>query len=239
MNRDTFMKELEYLLQDMNEEEKEDALQYYKDYLDEAGPEREEAVIKEFGSPERIASIIRSSVAGNMEEGGEFTETGYGDERFRDPNYQVQKKYDLPEEKMFSQKKEEKKQPWTSKPLIVALWIILIIVAAPMIWALGTGALGTIFSIIVAIFVLFAGIGILAAVFMLGGLAAFVAGMIWLFQSIGSGLICIGAGLFMMGMGVILFLVAIWFYGTVVPWAFHKAGDWCDKIFHKKERKTV
>ena len=64
MNRDTFMKELEYLLQDMNEEEKEDALQYYKDYLDEAGPEREEAVIKEFGSPERIASIIRSSVAG-------------------------------------------------------------------------------------------------------------------------------------------------------------------------------
>ena len=29
MNRDTFMKELEYLLQDMNEEEKEDACLLY------------------------------------------------------------------------------------------------------------------------------------------------------------------------------------------------------------------
>ena len=76
MSRETFMKELEYLLQDIGEEERADALAYYRDYLDEAGPEREEQALAEFGSPERVAAMIRASIDGNMEEGGEFTETG-------------------------------------------------------------------------------------------------------------------------------------------------------------------
>ena len=97
MSRETFMKELEYLLQDIGEEERADALAYYRDYLDEAGPEREEQALAEFGSPERVAAMIRASIDGNMEEGGEFTETGYGDERFKDPGYQVQKRYDVPD----------------------------------------------------------------------------------------------------------------------------------------------
>lgn len=96
MNRDEFMKELEYLLSDIPEEEKEDALSYYRDYLEEAGEQEEEA-IREFGSPERIAAIIRADLQGNLDDGGSFTERGYEDERFRDPNYQVAKRLDLPD----------------------------------------------------------------------------------------------------------------------------------------------
>ena len=89
MTRDEFMKELAYLLQDIQDEDKEDALQYYMDYFDEAGPDREADVVRELGSPERIASIIRSDIAGNLKDGGEFTESGYKDERFRDPNIRL------------------------------------------------------------------------------------------------------------------------------------------------------
>ncbi|MCI8948788.1 MAG: DUF1700 domain-containing protein [Lachnospiraceae bacterium] len=102
MRKVDFMEKLEYLLQDIPDEDKGDALAYYQDYLEEAGPENEETVIREFGSPERIAAIIRADLSGNLEEGGAFTETGYEDERFRDPNYQLAKRLDLPE------KKEEK-----------------------------------------------------------------------------------------------------------------------------------
>ena len=91
------MRELEYLLSDIPDEEKADAIEYYRDYLEEAGQENEEKVIKEFESPERIAAIIRSDISGNLDDGGEFTETGYRDERFKDPNYQMAKRYDLPE----------------------------------------------------------------------------------------------------------------------------------------------
>lgn len=84
MKKDEFLSQLEYLLQDIPEEDKRDAIDYYRDYLEEAGPEREEDVLREFGSPERIASMIRVDLMGGMEQGGEFTDRGYTDERFGD-----------------------------------------------------------------------------------------------------------------------------------------------------------
>lgn len=98
MTRDEFMKELAYLLQDIQDEDKDDAVQYYTDYFEEAGPDKEAEVIQELGSPERIAAIIRADIARHLESGGEFTEQGYQDERFRDPGYAMAKRLDLPEE---------------------------------------------------------------------------------------------------------------------------------------------
>ena len=37
MNREQFMKQLSYLLQDISDEDRTDALDYYENYLDEAG----------------------------------------------------------------------------------------------------------------------------------------------------------------------------------------------------------
>ena len=96
MSREEFMKKLAYLLSDISEEEREDALLYYEDYFDEAGEEKEQEVIRELGSPERVASIIRHSAQG-ISDGGSFTEIGFEDERFRDPNFELAKRLDLPE----------------------------------------------------------------------------------------------------------------------------------------------
>ena len=62
MSRAEFIEKLEYLLQDLSQEDREDGISFYRDYLDEAGTEREQEVLREFGSPERIASIIRSNL---------------------------------------------------------------------------------------------------------------------------------------------------------------------------------
>lgn len=97
MTRKEFMRQLEYLLQDIPDEEREEAVAYYRDYLEEAGDEGEEEALKEFGSPERVAAIIRSDLNGNLEDGGSFTESGYEDERFRDPNTQMTEHKDLPD----------------------------------------------------------------------------------------------------------------------------------------------
>ena len=75
MNRNEFMERLEYLLSDIPQEEKADAIAYYRDYLEEAGDDAGKT-IQDFGSPERIAAMIRSELAGNLEDGGEFTERG-------------------------------------------------------------------------------------------------------------------------------------------------------------------
>ena len=50
MNRIEFMEELSGLLQDIPEEDRMDALNYYNDYFDDAGAENEKNVIDELES---------------------------------------------------------------------------------------------------------------------------------------------------------------------------------------------
>ena len=97
MKATEFLKELEYLLQDIPEEEKRDAISYYEDYFRVAGAEQEADVISELGSPERVAAMIRAELGGSLEQGGAFTDRGFEDERFRDPRFQVAKRRELPD----------------------------------------------------------------------------------------------------------------------------------------------
>ena len=81
MNKESFLKELSFLLPDLEEDEKKEALQYYQDYFDEAGPEREQEILAHIGSPEKAASEIKNGLFGDPDR-GEYTERGYYDERF-------------------------------------------------------------------------------------------------------------------------------------------------------------
>ena len=58
MTRTAFLAALEQLLAPLPEAERKDALNYYEDYLDAAGPENEARAIAELGSPEEVARKI-------------------------------------------------------------------------------------------------------------------------------------------------------------------------------------
>lgn len=244
MNRDEFMEQLEYLLSDIPEEEKEDALAYYRDYLEEAGEGADDA-IREFGSPERIASIIRSDLAGNLEEGGQFTDRGYDDERFRDPNYQVSKRLDLPEaqeepketegKRGFKEKKSE--PPYTSGLLKAALWIILIIVAAPMLLGAGGVAMGIAVAVLCILVGVIALLGVLTLTFLLGGVALCVLGIISMTGWIPGGLLVLGAGVAGIGLGIIGLLLSILFYGRFLPWLIRLIINAISKPIHRKRKE--
>lgn len=69
MNKVEFMRQLESLLQNISEQERQEALHYYDDYFDDAGPENEQAVLEALGNPARVAENIRRDLYG----------AGYGD----------------------------------------------------------------------------------------------------------------------------------------------------------------
>ena len=69
MNRQEFLKQLEVLLSDISQAERDEALQYYNDYLDDAGIENEETAIRALGSPSQVAANIKEGLK-------EGTETG-------------------------------------------------------------------------------------------------------------------------------------------------------------------
>jgi uncharacterized membrane protein len=63
MNRQEFMAELERQLARIDDRERDEAIAYYNEYFDEAGPENEARVIAELGSPVRVAAQIKADAA--------------------------------------------------------------------------------------------------------------------------------------------------------------------------------
>lgn len=92
MSRIDFMNELESLLSDIPIDEKEEALQYYNGYFEDAGADHEEEILKELGSPQRMAKIIKAELDANTvdrENRGYFTEKGYQDTIYEDEKFEL------------------------------------------------------------------------------------------------------------------------------------------------------
>ena len=56
MTKEQFLARLEQLLADLSREDREDALQFYREYLEDAGPENEAAALEELGDVEQLAA---------------------------------------------------------------------------------------------------------------------------------------------------------------------------------------
>ena len=68
MTGEEFLRQLNDMLADVTEEERREAVRYYEEYLRDAGPEQEQQVLAELGSPARVAAIIRANVPGSRAE---------------------------------------------------------------------------------------------------------------------------------------------------------------------------
>ena len=68
MTRTEFMKQLQDLLSDISKNEREEALQYYNDYFDDAGPGEEARILTELGSPEQVARKIKAGLSDDASE---------------------------------------------------------------------------------------------------------------------------------------------------------------------------
>ena len=70
MTREEFLRRLNELLSDVTDEERAEAIRFYEEYLDDAGPQQEAQVLAELGSPEKVAAIIRANVPGSRVQQG-------------------------------------------------------------------------------------------------------------------------------------------------------------------------
>lgn len=86
MRKEEFLKELSYLLQDIPDADREEALKYYEEYFEDAPEGEEDEIIRKLGSPEKVAATIREGLRSDEESEafGEYTDAGYMDERFED-----------------------------------------------------------------------------------------------------------------------------------------------------------
>lgn len=265
MNRAEFIRELEYLLQDIPEEERDDAIAYYRDYLEEAGDEMEEQALREFGSPERVAAIIRSDLNGSFEDGGAFTEAGYQDERFREPNYGLAPRSELPEVvesdgmeaggafgegtaqsgygDAKAAAKRKRRQDLENRSIFkrilrAGLILILIGVAVPLTFGVG----GTMLELLTTLFLLAVSsvllVGVLTVAASVGGVGLLVFSVIMLAGSPPIGLVLLGMAVVILGMACIGVSLSLLIYGKWLPDGLRWCVNRISAVLHRERRRA-
>lgn len=232
MTRFEFIEELRLRLAVLSEEERTDALQFYEEYFEDAGPENEQAVIAELGSPAALAERILSGEGkASVWKNGRDT---YGQSASGNGGYRefASRKAGQPAYAAGAQQK--KHSGW------MALAIILIVLGSP-IWL----------SVLFAIFIC-----IVAAVMTVG--AVFLAVLCVIVALVIICIACLGVGLWMMprdmlnglfvfsiglmGMGGALVLVPLGALcinkgfpalGRGIAHCWHGVAGWCGSVWHK------
>ncbi|HIR75334.1 MAG TPA: DUF1700 domain-containing protein [Candidatus Choladousia intestinipullorum] len=227
MGRDKFLRELEFLLSDVSPEEREAALLYYRDYFDEAGPEREREVLEHIGSPEKVAAELKNSLNGDTE-GGEYTEHGYYDERF-DEKHRVPDAYGGIVKREGQRQNEEtnKEKGKGNKGRNVLLLILLcFFFGIPLATSIISAGFSVIAAIIGGLVGIFAGligliIGGVAAVagLLIGGIVMVINGAVNMWQ-LPVGLMGICLGLLMISGAMLIAALTKWGCTTAVPGLF-------------------
>ncbi len=207
MNRMEFMAELESLLQDIPAEERIEAIRYYNNYFDDAGPEMERQILWELGDPSRAAAEVKAGLGERNEASGEYRETGYA----------------------------AKEPPRTSRILKVVLIILIVLVGAPIVFPVGAAVLGVIFGALAVVFMIFLAFVIAAFAFAAAGVAVFCVGVINVVPEFAAGLTLMGIGMILTVLGVIGLVASVKLCVVAIPGIIRGIVWICRKPFHGRE----
>lgn len=241
MNRIEFMRELEGLLLELPDSEREEALQYYSDYLEDAGVENEEEVIASLGSPKKVADTIKAGLF--SENAGAFTDTGYqAYEKKEQDNIIVREAASEGTEDWKAAKKEEA-SPENEKGKglstgVIVLIILLSLLAAPVIIPLILAFLATILALLLALFAtvfsIFITVAAVAFSLLLAGVALAGVGVVKVFVSPLGGITLFGGGIVCLGLGLVFLALTVWLFAKAIPAMVRGVIKLFKKLFSKK-----
>ena len=252
MSRWEFMRRLEELLSDISPSEREEALQYYNDYFNDAGKENEKQVIEALGTPEQVAEIVRDGLA----EGGigEFTETGYragGTEENHNAivktNGQAAGQSGNAGQAGNASQSGNAGQAYaqagdTKDPLpswAIVLLIIGGIIFSPVLIGCATGAVSLIFAVVITVICFIFSAAVLALALYIAAVCLWIAGFPALFVSPAAGIALIGAGLICAAIGIISMLFTVFLCGYALPEICKGVAKIWHRLFQKKGEKEA
>lgn len=251
MNRKEFMEQLEKLLMDIPQEERQEALTYYNGYFEDAGEENEAGIIQELESPEKVARIIKADMG--MEQEMEYSEAGFEDTRFHQQEElgahtgEADSKGDgrgsgreyggrNSQEKFTFQEKPGSGQNM-DKTTKTVLLVLLAVVTSPL-WL---GILGAAAGLILGLFGTVLGVLFAAAMIVLSFyIVAFVLGGVGISMfaggSIAAGIGLCGIGVLMLALALLGTVCCVWLFGRFLPWLVRKFIKLCERLFYRKGR---
>lgn len=237
MDKNKFMKELEFLLLDISEEDRAEALEFYENYFAEAGEENESKIIDELGEPSRVAAMIKAGLKGNFDEHIEVGNQGFSNDDFK---YQYEVKEVKQKEKTntfdFDHVTSTWKEKWNameSRDKLI-LFVLLILCVVPLsfpVLGVFTGLFSFGFAIALPLALFFFGFWIITFILYCIAIVLIVIGVLKLFVVPGAGLILVGLGCLAIGFAKIFGKIASWFFKSVIPSIIDGISSIFNKIF--------
>lgn len=241
MRKEEFLERLEMLLSDISQEEREEAMAFYRSYFEDAGEADEARIIQELESPENVAETIKRDLGmvTVSVQGAETCDDTYEQKRQADGTYykwsehEQSNPYGNYNDSQSSQNDNEKKNSW-----LIPLLIVIAVFTAPAWIGILSGIIGTVFGLSAAL------VGITFSMFVVGvvfvGLGiAMLAGLSAAVVSIPVGLAFVGSGLLVLALALLLLLACVAVFGRFFPWACKGIYNLCKKPFAKKEAQTA
>ncbi len=246
MSKKEYLQKLSELLSDISAEEREEALNYYRDYFEDAGEGEEERVMRELGSPEKVAAQIKDGISmgdrekedafGSSSRQGEDQDSRYRKDSYRQDGYQegTYRPNEYQEEGVRPPRRGS-----SGGAGRVLLIVLLCILAVPVGIPLLTVAFVLAVTVLALVFCGVLTLGILMVVFCVIGVILFGAGVSTVFTLPGPGLLMAGAGLLLLALGLLVLLLVIWAGGTAIPAVIRGIVNLLQRPFRKRGGERV
>ncbi|MBQ8596402.1 MAG: hypothetical protein IJ409_01305 [Lachnospiraceae bacterium] len=258
MSRWEFMRQLEELLSDISPSEREEALQYYNDYINDAGRENEAEALKSLGSPEQVARSVKEGL-GESFGMGEFTENGFTSGSAQSANPIVKREASASDKSnsenawTYTEQSQAGFNTYTSgtytgqsvenaapeKEKLPTWAIVLIVIGCIIFSPVLLGIAGTVLSVVVgavaSLFGIIIGVAAAAVALLIAGIALIIAGFGGLFTHPLVSIGLIGAGLICAALSILFAMLEVFLCGICLPGIFKGLAYIFKKLFGKKE----
>ena len=223
MTKEQFLFQLEQQLLDIPQDEREEAMEYYRDYFDDAGEENEESVIAELGSPKKVAVSIKEGLKGSREDmagsGGQFPQMKGGAKSYSEAN--------------------RGRQQTDSR----SKWIIILIVGI-FTFPVWIGLAAGLFGLLLGLFALIIGLTLAAVAIMAAGLFAgvvcVVAGIMRMVTGrFLSGVMTFGIGMLIFATGWLFLALLVLVFGQFFPWLLRSISNVLHRGLKRRKRVSV
>ena len=238
MNKDEFLRQLEALLSGISQEERTEALAFYRSYFEDAGEANEAKILEELESPQKVAdSIIKdlgvqpgdacSSGAQGASAGAEWNPAVQGAAQ----NASKGVPQGAAQNAAYSTQEKDGMPGWAIVLLVITspVWLVMILVILSAL----LGIVAALFGIAIAVVavmgaLLICGVGLFGA-----GIGSAFAGN----PAIGIGLM--GGGLIVLAIGILAVVLVVWIFGGFLPWALKGIWKLCKKPFNKRKERAA
>ena len=223
MSKDEFLNRLSFLLCDISFEEREEALSYYREYIEDAGLENEEAIVNELGSVEHLAQEIKNGLSNKNNPDFDYRRTFAALEPKATYTGGTQQETYEHYTDIDTIKKERNKSH-----------LLLAIIALAFLSPIWFPIVGTVFSavltVILAIFGIVLGLGITGVVMAIVGVVLFICGLVQLLSAPLVGIALIGASMIVVALGLLFLVFIIWACSTVIPFCINGISSFIHHI---------